>query len=148
MLKKKDKESSSFLKQIKRYVQVGGVVGNLATKLASQKYLGVNINKQKHAAEIRAALGGIKGPIMKVAQLSAAIPDLLPPEYSYELSQLQSNAPPMGWLFVKRRMVAELGSEWQKKFSSFSINSIPGLCKKDFQYIFKLLNKKRKINLL
>ena len=56
---------------------------------------------------------------MKVAQLSATIPDLLPPEYAYELSQLQSNAPPMGWLFVKRRMLAELGNNWQQKFNNF-----------------------------
>ena len=96
-----DKESKSFSKQIKRYAQVGGVVGKLATKLAGQKYLGVKLDKNKHAAEIRSALGGIKGPLMKVAQLSATIPDLLPDEYAKELMHLQSNAPPMGWLFVK-----------------------------------------------
>ena len=105
----KDKESKSFSKQIKRYAKVGGVVGTLATKLASQKYLGVKLDKKKHATEVRNALGNIKGPLMKVAQLSATIPDLLPPEYAQELTHLQSNAPPMGWLFVKRRMAAELG---------------------------------------
>ena len=115
----KDIESKSFTKQIKRYAQVGGVVGKLATKLASQKYLGVKLDKKKHASEIRAALGGIKGPLMKVAQLSATIPDLLPPEYSRELMHLQSNAPPMGWLFVKRRMASELSSNWQKNFIDF-----------------------------
>ena len=115
----KDSESKSLTKQIKRYAQVGGVVGKLATKLASQKYLGIKLDKNKHAAEIRAALGGIKGPLMKVAQLSATIPDLLPPEYVEELMHLQSNAPPMGWLFVKRRMAAELSSDWQKSFIEF-----------------------------
>ena len=115
----KDTESISLTKQIKRYAQVGGVVGKLATKLASQKYLGIKLDKNKHAAEIRAALGGIKGPLMKVAQLSATIPDLLPPEYVEELMHLQSNAPPMGWLFVKRRMAAELSSDWQKSFIDF-----------------------------
>ena len=98
----KDRESKSFAKQIKRYAKVGGVVGTLATKLASQKYLGVKIDKKKHAVEVRKALGNIKGPLMKVAQLSATIPDLLPPEYAAELTHLQSNAPPMGWLFVKK----------------------------------------------
>ena len=123
MSKKKDNDSVTFSKQIKRYVKVGGVVGNLASKLAKKKYFGVQINKQQHAAEIRSALGNIKGPLMKVAQLSASIPDLLPPEYSQELSQLQSNAPPMGWLFVKRRMAAELGIQWQKKFDTFGKNA-------------------------
>ena len=112
-------ESRSITKQIKRYAQVGGVVGKLATKLASQKYLGVKIDKNKHAAEIRSALGNIKGPIMKVAQLSATIPDLLPPEYVDELRHLQSNAPPMGWLFVKRRMATELSQRWQESFIDF-----------------------------
>ena len=115
----KDSESKSLIKQIKRYAQVGGVVGKLATKLASKKYLGIKLDKNKHAAEVRAALGGIKGPLMKVAQLSATIPDLLPPEYVEELMHLQSNAPPMGWLFVKRRMAAELSSDWQKSFIEF-----------------------------
>ena len=119
MTNKNHNESISFSKQIKRYAQVGGVVGGLATKLASKKYLGLKLNKKKHAIEIKSALGNIKGPLMKVAQLSATIPDLLPPEYAHELSQLQSNAPPMGWLFVKRRMTAELGSNWQKKFKDF-----------------------------
>jgi len=115
----KDKESKSLGKQLKRYAQVGGVVGKLATKLASQKYLGVKLDKEKHAEEIRLALGGIKGPLMKVAQLSATIPDLLPDEYAKELMHLQSNAPPMGWLFVKRRMAAELCLDWQKNFKKF-----------------------------
>jgi predicted unusual protein kinase regulating ubiquinone biosynthesis (AarF/ABC1/UbiB family) len=115
----KDKESKSFSKQIKRYAKVGGVIGTLATKLASQKYLGVKLDKRKHASEVRSALGNIKGPLMKVAQLSATIPDLLPPEYAQELTHLQSNAPPMGWLFVKRRMAAELSFNWQKNFNEF-----------------------------
>ena len=115
----KDSESKSITKQIKRYAQVGGIVGKLATKLASQKYLGIKLDKNKHAAEIRAALGGIKGPLMKVAQLSATIPDLLPQEYVEELMHLQSNAPPMGWLFVKRRMAAELSLKWQDSFINF-----------------------------
>ena len=56
---------------------------------------------------------------MKVAQLSATIPDLLPAEYVEELMHLQSNAPPMGWLFVKRRMASELTFDWQKNFIQF-----------------------------
>ena len=67
----KDKEAKSLTKQLTRYAKVGGVVGKLATKLASQRYLGVKLDKEKHASEIRTALGSIKGPLMKVAQLSA-----------------------------------------------------------------------------
>ena len=56
---------------------------------------------------------------MKEAQLSATIPDLLPEEYARKLAELQSNAPPMSWVFVKRRMKAELGNDWEKHFLQF-----------------------------
>ena len=41
------------------------------------------------AAELAKALGGLKGPIMKAAQLLSTIPEALPPEYARELAQLQ-----------------------------------------------------------
>ena len=43
----------------------------------------------------------------------------MPPEYAAELQKLQSDAPPMGWAFVKRRMQAELGAGWQSRFADF-----------------------------
>ncbi len=49
----------------------------------------------------------------------ATIPNALPPEYAAELQKLQSQAPPMGWAFVRRRMVAELGEDWERKFKTF-----------------------------
>ena len=76
-------------------------------------------NRASEATALASALGRLKGPLMKVAQLMATIPDLLPPEYAAELQKLQSEAPPMGWAFVKRRMMAELGPDWEKKFESF-----------------------------
>ncbi len=56
---------------------------------------------------------------MKVAQLMATIPEALPAEYAQELAQLQSQAPPMGPAFVRRRMVAELGPDWAGRFQRF-----------------------------
>ncbi len=67
---------------------------------------------------LAAALGGLKGPIMKVAQLLATIPEALPAEYAAELGQLQSHAPPMGASFVGRRMAAELGPDWEARFAT------------------------------
>jgi predicted unusual protein kinase regulating ubiquinone biosynthesis (AarF/ABC1/UbiB family) len=43
----------------------------------------------------------------------------VPAEYANELMKLQSQAPPMGWPFVKRRMTAELGADWQSRFETF-----------------------------
>src|SRR5262249_20578129 len=57
-------------------------------------------------------------------QLLATIPEALPEEYVRELIQLQSNAPAMGWPFVRRRMMGELGSEWQRRFASFEHEAV------------------------
>ena len=83
------------------------------------RLFGLDPERDKDAAALAAALGGLKGPIMKVAQLLATIPEALPAEYAAELGQLQSQAPPMGWPFVRRRMAAELGPDWEAKFASF-----------------------------
>lgn len=105
--------------RVRRYAKVGRAVGGLAARVAGQRYLGMTIDKEKHANELRDALGGLKGPLMKVAQILSTIPDALPKEYAEELAQLQNNAPAMGWPFVKRRMAAELGPDWQNRFDSF-----------------------------
>src|SRR5579862_4182295 len=101
---------------MRRYAQVGTAVGGLAARLAGERYLGIGIDRERHAADLKAALGGIKGPLMKVAQLLATIPDALPEEYVRELIQLQANAPAMGWPFVRRRLTGELGPEWPGRF--------------------------------
>lgn len=110
---------STLSGRIKRYARVSTTVGSLAARLAGERYLGLKLDRGRHAAELRAALGGIKGPLMKVAQLLATVPDALPSEYVRELRMLQANAPSMGWLFVKRRMAAELGDDWEARFASF-----------------------------
>jgi predicted unusual protein kinase regulating ubiquinone biosynthesis (AarF/ABC1/UbiB family) len=114
-----DLERNRFSARAARYARVGTNVGSVAAKFAASRLLGLGLDRGKNAAELAAALGGLKGPIMKVAQLMATIPDLLPPEYVEELQKLQSEAPPMGWPFVKRRMMAELGGAWQQKFAAF-----------------------------
>src|SRR4026208_35884 len=84
-----------------------------------ERWRGRRMARGRHAADLKAALGGIKGPLMKVAQLLATIPDALPDEYVRELVTLQANAPAMGWPFVRRRMAGELGPDWQSRFRSF-----------------------------
>jgi predicted unusual protein kinase regulating ubiquinone biosynthesis (AarF/ABC1/UbiB family) len=112
-------DDNSFSRRVRRYAQVSTAMGGLAARLAGERYLGLNLDRGRHAAELKAALGGIKGPLMKVAQLLATIPDGLPREYVQELAQLQANAPAMGWPFVRRRMAGELGADWQTKFRDF-----------------------------
>src|SRR3954470_18451459 len=114
-----DEEKNRFSARAARYARVGVNVGGIAARMAGARLLGLPLDRGKNAIELAAALGGLKGPIMKVAQLMATIPDVLPPEYTTELAKLQSQAPPMGWGFVKRRMRAELGPDWQAKFKNF-----------------------------
>ena len=106
--------------RVKRYARVGTSVGGLAARMAGQRYLGMPADSARNAADLRRALGGLKGPLMKVAQLLATIPDGLPEEYIEELRALQSQAPAMGWAFVKRRMRTELGADWRQRFETFS----------------------------
>jgi predicted unusual protein kinase regulating ubiquinone biosynthesis (AarF/ABC1/UbiB family) len=114
-----DAEKNRFSARAARYARVGANVSGVAARYAGRRLLGGAPNRAGEALALSSALGRLKGPLMKVAQLMATIPDLLPPEYATELQKLQSEAPPMGWAFVKRRMMAELGAGWEKKFASF-----------------------------
>lgn len=108
---------------LKRYIQTTSAVGGLAARIASEHYLGIEINDEAYAKVLRDTLGNLKGPLMKVAQFLSTIPDAIPKEYADELLTLQSNAPPMGIPFVKRRMVSELGSSWQDRFQQFDVQA-------------------------
>ena len=116
----RDSEANRFTARAARYARVGANMSGVAARMASGKLFGAS-GQITNAAALTQALGGLKGPMMKVAQMMATIPDLLPPEYADELQKLQSDAPPMGAAFVKRRMQAELGPNWQSKFGSFDL---------------------------
>ena len=109
--------------RVRRYARVGAAVGGLAARFAGARFLGIDLDRHRHAGELKVALGGLKGPLMKVAQLLATIPDALPDEYVAELRQLQANAPAMGRPFVRRRMAAELGPDWRGKFADFALDA-------------------------
>ncbi len=114
-----EQEADRLSKRLQRYAKVGVAVGGLAANLGAKQFLGKSLDPDRHASELRGALGSLKGPLMKVAQLLSTIPGLLPEEYARELTELQANAPSMGWPFVKRRMTSELGPSWRKQFTNF-----------------------------
>jgi predicted unusual protein kinase regulating ubiquinone biosynthesis (AarF/ABC1/UbiB family) len=116
-----DREANRFSARAARYARVGANVGGVAARMAGNRLFGRDGQDASNAAALAQALGGLKGPIMKVAQLLATIPDVVPPEYAAELQKLQSEAPPMGAAFVKRRMQAELGPDWQSRFGTFDL---------------------------
>lgn len=118
-MSERDDEANRLTGRLSRYARVGANVSGAAVSIAAARLFGMGLDREKNAADLTRALGGLKGPIMKVAQLLATIPEVLPPEYANELQKLQSEAPPMGPAFVKRRMMAELGADWEKRFAGF-----------------------------
>ncbi|HYZ61599.1 MAG TPA: AarF/UbiB family protein, partial [Acetobacteraceae bacterium] len=116
---RRESEGGTLFGELRRYARTSGAVGGIAARVAGAKVFGIKTDKAAHAEDLKAILGGLKGPLMKVAQILSTIPDALPAEYAAELSQLQANAPPMGWSFVRRRMAGELGPDWQSKFAAF-----------------------------
>jgi predicted unusual protein kinase regulating ubiquinone biosynthesis (AarF/ABC1/UbiB family) len=110
---------SNLFGEIRRFARTSGAVGGIAARVAGERVFGIKTDRAAHAEDLKAILGGLKGPLMKVAQFLSSVPDALPAEYAAELAQLQSNAPAMGWNFVRRRMTSELGPNWQSKFAAF-----------------------------
>ena len=112
-------ETLNLTEKLKRYKDISVLATGIISRLVGSQYLGANVNKELHARDIKKVLGALKGSVMKIAQILSTVPGLIPDEYADVLSQLQNQAPAMGWLFVKRRMKNELGPNWSEKFKNF-----------------------------
>ena len=114
-----DPERDRLFGRARRFAQVGAGVTRAGAAFGLSRLQGGDDEGARNAKLIKEALGGLKGPLMKAAQMFATVPDLLPPEFAKEFAELQSNAPAMGRGFVRRRMAAELGPDWESRFRSF-----------------------------
>ena len=112
-------DNPSLFGEIRRLARTSGAVGGIAARMVGSRAFGMKFDRADQAEDLRAILGGLKGPLMKVAQFLSTVPDALPEEYALQLAELQNNAPPMGAAFVRRRMTAELGANWRARFASF-----------------------------
>jgi predicted unusual protein kinase regulating ubiquinone biosynthesis (AarF/ABC1/UbiB family) len=119
-----DPERSNLFGELRRMARTSGAVGGIAARVAGARVFGIKTDRAAHAEDLKTILGGLKGPLMKVAQFLSTVPDALPAEYAAELAQLQSNAPAMGWAFVRRRMAGELGPDWRSRFTTFSQEAV------------------------
>jgi len=117
----RDPERDRLAGRALRFAQVGAGLSGAAVTFGTNAMFGRGDADARNARALKEALGKLKGPLMKVAQMVATVPDLLPPEFAQELAQLQTNAPAMGPGFVRRRMAAELGPQWRERFGSFEI---------------------------
>src|SRR5262249_39070579 len=82
---KKPTNENTLTGRVKRYAQVGTAIGGFAARVAGERVLGIKGDRAKNAEGLKLALGGLKGPLMKVAQILSTIPEALPPEYAAEL---------------------------------------------------------------
>ena len=115
----RDEEANRLSARASRYARLGVNAGALAARVGVNRLTGGG--RDANAKALAAALGRMKGPMMKVAQLLTTIPEALPTDYANELMRLQSQAPPMGAAFVRRRMQAELGANWRERLSEFDL---------------------------
>jgi len=115
-----DPERDRLTGRALRFARVGAGLSGAAAAIGANALVGGE-RGARNARAIGQALGRLKGPLMKVAQMAATVPDLLPPELAQELAALQAGAPPMGPAFVRRRMASELGPDWRARFESFEL---------------------------
>jgi predicted unusual protein kinase regulating ubiquinone biosynthesis (AarF/ABC1/UbiB family) len=116
-----DPERDRLSGRVARFARVGAGLSGAAAAMGANAILGGGDLEARNARAVKAALGQLKGPLMKIAQMATTVPDLLPPEFAQELASLQMNAPPMAASFVRRRMAAELGPAWASRFASFDL---------------------------
>jgi predicted unusual protein kinase regulating ubiquinone biosynthesis (AarF/ABC1/UbiB family) len=113
-------DRNSLTGRVIRHARIGLEVGGAAARIAGARMLGGG-DLAAEGRLIAETLGGLKGPLMKVAQFLSTIPDVIPAEWAAELQRLQAHAPPMGHSFVARRMRAELGPDWKSRFAAFDL---------------------------
>jgi len=118
-LVKNDDSEDGFSRRLARFARVSAGLTGVAARGGARALSGTGMMSAANAADLTRVLGNLRGPVMKVAQFVATVPGVLPQEVAAPLLTLQTNAPPMGASFVKRRMAAELGADWEKKFKSF-----------------------------
>jgi predicted unusual protein kinase regulating ubiquinone biosynthesis (AarF/ABC1/UbiB family) len=114
---------SSLPGRLARYARIATVLGRFMARLAGERYLGGADDSAALARELTDALGRLRGPLVKVAQLLATVPGALPAAYVAELMTLQSQAPAMAPTFVRRRMAGELGPDWRSSFREFDMQA-------------------------
>jgi predicted unusual protein kinase regulating ubiquinone biosynthesis (AarF/ABC1/UbiB family) len=68
-----DREKNRFSARAARYARVSANVGGVAARYAGRRLLGGEPDRASEATALSSALGRLKGPLMKVAQLMATI---------------------------------------------------------------------------
>lgn len=112
-------------RHLRRYRQIAEVLvrhgfGAIVTQLGLDRHLDLPrrllrrqpppTDELTAATHIRRALEELGGTFVKLGQILSTRPDLLPPDFIAELSQLQDNVPPGPWEPIQASIEAELGA--------------------------------------
>lgn len=114
----------------RRLFSLGSLNANLFVHYAAtwlRGYFQDAATREKQLAEvhIHAALkvlermGYMRGAVMKIGQVMAQAPELVPEEWARVLSRLRWEAPPMHFSLVREQLVTELGGEPEELFAEF-----------------------------
>src|SRR5512146_2246262 len=71
------------------------------------------------AIKLFGTMGYLRGAVMKVGQLLANLPEVVPEEFAEVLSALHFEAPPMHFAMVRELFLDEFGQEPEELFTSF-----------------------------
>ena len=77
-----DTGRSNLFGELRRFARTSGAVGGIAARVAGERVFGMRTYRAAHAEDLKAILGGLKGPLMKIAQFLSTNPDALPAEYA------------------------------------------------------------------
>ena len=120
-------------RHIRRYQQIAEVLtrhgfGAIVAQMGLDRYLDLPrrlLRRQPPPTEVtpaqhvRRALEELGSTFVKLGQLLSTRPDILPPDFIAELSQLQDNVPPGPWEPVHALLEEELGAPLGEFFMAF-----------------------------
>lgn len=129
------KEQAPTSSRLARFAKMSGLTAGVTARHLRQRIAGafqteeqkqraLTDAQKKSAQQITKTLGELKGAAMKIGQMMATDPELLPPEMVDEIASLQHSAPAMSFATVKGVVETALGQPLEAVFSSFSAEPI------------------------
>lgn len=71
------------------------------------------------ALQLLGTMGYLRGAVMKIGQMLATLPEVVPDEFARVLASLQFEAPPMHYALIREVFLDEFGREPEELFASF-----------------------------
>lgn len=105
-----------WFRRTKRYLQILGIAARHGLTRFVRRARPVETVPRDTAVALRMALSDAGVTFVKLGQMLATRPDLVPPRYVDELSRLHSDVPPEPWETVAQTLRSELGDDPERLF--------------------------------